>query len=64
MCAGAIVQSRIDRVVYGASDLKGGCVGSCLNLYDQQNDLHLNQYRLLNAYLRMMNSYYLYLDFQ
>lgn len=34
MCAGAIVQSRIKRVVYGASDEKGGCCGSILNLLD------------------------------
>ncbi len=26
MCAGAIINSRIDRVVYGASDYKGGAV--------------------------------------
>ena len=34
MCAGAIIQSRITRVVYGASDPKGGCVGTCTNLFD------------------------------
>ncbi len=34
MCAGAILQSRIQRVVYGASDPKGGCLGSCINLYE------------------------------
>ncbi len=28
MCAGAIINSRIDRVVYGASDYKGGAVES------------------------------------
>ncbi|PAK74688.1 nucleoside deaminase, partial [Lentilactobacillus parakefiri] len=27
MCAGAIVMSRIPRVVYGAIDPKGGCTG-------------------------------------
>ncbi len=31
MCAGAIVNSRIDRVVYGASDSVAGCVGSVIN---------------------------------
>lgn len=33
MCAGALVQSRISRVVYGAKDPKGGALGSlaCLN---------------------------------
>ncbi len=34
MCAGAIIQSRISRVVYGAYDPKGGCVGSCTNLFE------------------------------
>lgn len=34
MCAGAIIQSRIKRVVYGASDEKGGCCGTIMNLLD------------------------------
>lgn len=32
MCAGAIVNSRIDRVVYGCSDAVAGCCGSVLDL--------------------------------
>ncbi|GAA0438272.1 tRNA adenosine(34) deaminase TadA [Virgibacillus salarius] len=32
MCAGAIVQSRIKRVVYGAKDPKAGCAGTLMNL--------------------------------
>ena len=32
MCAGALVQSRISRVVFGASDPKGGALGSLANL--------------------------------
>lgn len=32
MCAGALVLSRIDRVVYGAKDSKGGACESHLNL--------------------------------
>ncbi|HHY59887.1 MAG TPA: nucleoside deaminase [Clostridia bacterium] len=32
MCAGAIVQARVDRLVYGATDLKGGAVESLMNL--------------------------------
>ncbi|WP_175618878.1 tRNA adenosine(34) deaminase TadA [Virgibacillus halodenitrificans] len=32
MCAGAVVQSRIKRVVYGAADPKAGCAGSLMNL--------------------------------
>ncbi|MFF9170693.1 tRNA adenosine(34) deaminase TadA [Streptomyces sp. NPDC014776] len=39
MCAGAIVQSRVDRVVYGARDDKAGAVGS---LWDVIRDRRLN----------------------
>ncbi len=40
MCAGAIMQSRIAKVVYGASDEKTGCIDSVLNLYEQQGFQH------------------------
>ena len=33
MCAGAIVNARIPRVVYGAADPKNGCCGSVVNLF-------------------------------
>ncbi|WP_030829942.1 tRNA adenosine(34) deaminase TadA [Streptomyces hygroscopicus] len=39
MCAGAIVLSRLDRVVYGAVDEKAGAVGS---LWDVVRDRRLN----------------------
>ncbi|WP_179816217.1 tRNA adenosine(34) deaminase TadA [Allostreptomyces psammosilenae] len=39
MCAGAIVLSRLDRVVYGAIDEKAGAVGS---LWDVVRDRRLN----------------------
>lgn len=39
MCAGAIVLSRIDRVVYGALDEKAGAAGS---LFDVMRDRRLN----------------------
>lgn len=32
MCAGALVQARMGRVVYAAADPKRGGLGSCLNL--------------------------------
>jgi len=32
MCAGAIVQARLDRVVFGAYDPKAGAAGSLMNL--------------------------------
>ncbi len=34
MCAGAIVQARIDKVVIGSMNAKAGCAGSVLNLLD------------------------------
>ena len=34
MCAGAIVQARIMRVVYGAADPKAGAAGSVFNLLE------------------------------
>ena len=34
MCAGAMVQARIDRLVYGAEDPKGGAVRSCFSILD------------------------------
>lgn len=39
MCAGAIVQARLDRVVFGALDAKAGAVQS---LYQALNDSRLN----------------------
>ena len=45
MCAGAIVQARVDRVVVGSMNRKAGCAGSVLNLlqmkeFNHQVDLH------------------------
>jgi len=34
MCAGAIINARIDRVYYGAADGKAGSCGSLVNLFD------------------------------
>ena len=34
MCAGAIVQARIPKVVIGCMNPKAGCAGSILNLFD------------------------------
>ena len=31
MCAGTVINSRIDRVVFGAKDLMAGCFGSVMN---------------------------------
>ena len=34
MCAGAILNSRIEHIYFGADDPKSGCAGSVLNLLD------------------------------
>lgn len=40
MCAGAIVQSRMERVVIGAMNKKAGCAGSILNLLQVEEFNH------------------------
>ncbi len=50
MCAGAIVQSRIKRVVYGASDPKAGCAGTLMNLL--QEDMFNHQVEVTSGVLK------------
>lgn len=40
MCAGALVQSRIDKVVIGSMNPKAGCAGSVLNLLQMEQFNH------------------------
>lgn len=40
MCAGAIVQARIDRVVVGSMNKKAGCAGSVINLLNMKEFNH------------------------
>lgn len=40
MCAGAIIQSRIKRVVFGAFDPKAGCAGTVMNLLQDKRFNH------------------------
>ena len=40
MCAGAIVQARIPRVVIGSMNPKAGCAGSVLNLLEMEGFNH------------------------
>lgn len=40
MCSGAIVQSRMDRVVIGTMNPKAGCAGSILNILDMEEFNH------------------------
>ena len=43
MCAGAIVQARIPRVVIGSMNSKAGCAGSVLNLLKEPGFNHQAQ---------------------
>lgn len=40
MCAGALVQSRLDEVVIGCMNPKAGCAGSIINLLDMDGFNH------------------------
>jgi tRNA(adenine34) deaminase len=40
MCAGAMIQARIARLVYGADDAKGGAVRSCFSMLDHPQINH------------------------
>lgn len=43
MCAGAIEQARIDRVVIGAPSDKSGCAGSVLNIVANEKLMHQSE---------------------
>ncbi|WP_053217679.1 tRNA adenosine(34) deaminase TadA [Virgibacillus senegalensis] len=45
MCAGAIIQSRIPRVVFGAYDPKAGCAGTLMNLLEDNRFNHVAEVR-------------------
>ncbi|MGR5175976.1 tRNA adenosine(34) deaminase TadA [Vibrio parahaemolyticus] len=40
MCAGALLHSRVKRIVFGAADLKAGAAGTVLNLFESQASYH------------------------
>jgi tRNA(adenine34) deaminase len=46
MCMGAIINSRISSVIYGANDAKGGAITSSLNINEVRN---LNHYPLIRG---------------
>ncbi len=61
MCAGALLQSRIDRVVIGAMNPKAGCAGSVQNLLNDSRFNH--QAELVSGVLgeecgKMMSSFF------
>ena len=49
MCAGAIIQARIPRVIYASQNPKAGCAGSVLNIL--QNDLFNHQAQVTKGIL-------------
>ncbi|HZG73205.1 MAG TPA: tRNA adenosine(34) deaminase TadA [Chondromyces sp.] len=40
MCSGAILLSRVERVIYGAKDPKAGCAGTLMNLLEDERFNH------------------------
>jgi tRNA(adenine34) deaminase len=40
MCAGALIQARVGRVIYAAADAKRGALGGCLDLADDPSAHH------------------------
>jgi tRNA(adenine34) deaminase len=43
MCSGAIILSRVSKVVFGASDPKGGCAGTFMNLLQDERFNHQSE---------------------
>jgi tRNA(adenine34) deaminase len=41
MCTGALVHARVEEIIYGATDPKGGAIESCFRLADSE---HLNHH--------------------
>ena len=45
MCAGAIINARVEEVRYGAREEKSGCCGSVLNLFEERFNHHPRIYQ-------------------
>ena len=60
MCMGAMLLARIDRVVFGCHDPKGGAAGS---LYDLSDDSRLNHRLVVTAGVREMECSAILSDF-
>ncbi len=45
MCAGGIINARVEEVRYGARDEKAGCCGSVLNLFEERFNHHPRIYQ-------------------
>jgi tRNA(adenine34) deaminase len=49
MCAGAIALARVPRLVYGATDPKGGATGGVIDLYSEPSSRVLNHRPVVEA---------------
>lgn len=61
MCCGAIIQSRIKHVFYGAPDFKGGALGSSINVLEAANINHHPEVRggiLLEECSKIVTEYF------
>ncbi len=56
MCAGAMLLSRITRLVWGAPDIRHGANGSWINLFDKKHPMHTIEIvnGVLNEYCSML----------
>ncbi|MCD8180617.1 MAG: tRNA adenosine(34) deaminase TadA [Firmicutes bacterium] len=61
MCAGAIINSRIDNVYFGAFDKKSGCCGSAANLFEKglfNHDVHFEGGIMENECADILSSFF------
>ncbi len=61
MCSGAIIQSRIKNIYYGASDPKGGALGSSIDVLQANNINHhpiVHKGILADECAEMLRSYF------
>lgn len=61
MCAGAIVQSRVKRVVYGTDDPKAGCAGTLMNLLQEprfNHETELTKYVLQEDCAELLTNFF------
>lgn len=61
MCAGALINARVDRLVFGLSDPKSGACGSVVNILELKSLNHRVQYRggvLAEQVLELMRSFF------
>ena len=45
MCAGAIINARVEELHYGVREEKSGCCGSVLNLFEERFNHHPRIYQ-------------------